>query len=397
VSEHQKSGNRLEIESTVTDYLHQAHSLAYALISPKLRIEWATPNFHDLLLEPPPEVQGQLLPNLLWEFVGAEQSLNQVLKGKDPSYRLERVNRSFPDGSAGYFRFLVLPVDKSQPANGLLLIIEDTTQEGRLEQQLVQDRNELRLTQAALAKANVELEHLNRLKSLFLSIAAHDMRAPLTAIAGFVELLRPSSSNISPQKRAEFLSIISSQVVRLDRLISDFIELDRLEQGKLSIQPVNCDLIGIINQVAQTMQDSAVREGLKFALVLEADEVVVYADPARLEQILYNLLSNAIKYTPSGGQIHLRAWIEANLAVFQVNDTGSGMSPEELGELFTLYYRTKQAQKSKTSGTGLGLFIVKALIDAHNGHIQVASQPGVGTTFTVRIPLADTYASFPQE
>lgn len=390
MTEHQKLENPSGVERLVIEYLSQTHSLAYAYLTPDLRIGWNTPNFINILLDAPSQIQGQLLPDVLWEFVGAEQALDRILKGEEPNFTLDRVNRSLSDGSVGYFRFLVLPIDPHQPSKGLLLIVEDTTQEGRLEQLLVQDRNELRLTQVKLAKAYADLEHLNHLKSLFLSIAAHDMRAPLATILGYVELLRAKSTSPDYQKQADFLSIIASQVVHLDRLISDFIDLDRLEQGKFSIQPENCDLNPLFKQIIHTMMDTAARQGLSIKQRYEANRVTVTADPARVKQILYNLLSNAFKYTSSGGQIDIRLWAEAGYSVFEVQDTGTGMTADELNNLFTLYYRTDKARKSKTSGTGLGLFIVKALVDAHNGQIQVSSQPGVGTTFTVRIPLAET-------
>jgi signal transduction histidine kinase len=379
--------NQTGVNTTVIDYLVKMHGLAYAAVSPELEIVWATPNFREVLVDSPQQIEGRLLPDVLWEFVGAEQALEQVLCGDSPAFMLERVNRLHSDGSTAYYRFLILPAVESRPVDGLFLVVEDTTAEGRLHQELVQDRNELRLTRAALSKANAELARLNDLKTLFLSIAAHDMRTPLTVIGGLVELMHTGSYAKNPQKQQEFLAMMRSQVTRLKYLIADFVELDRLEKGKFSIQPVRCDLKEVIDRVVHAIQDTAVTEGLNLSMELNSQDLFILADPARLEQILYNLLSNAIKYTPSGGHIQVRAWAEVEMAAFQVQDNGVGMEAEDLKNLFALYYRTAQAKESRISGTGLGLYIVKSLIDAHQGQIEVESQPGTGSTFTVRMPL----------
>ena len=364
------------------------HGLAYALISPDLRMIWASPNFKELLIDPPQRPEGRPLTDLFLEFVGAETELLRVLNGQAPVYRLERIHRQNPDFSTRYLNFLLLPLTNHQPEQGLLFIIEDETNTGQLEQQLVQERNELRLARAALAQANTELERLNRLKSIFLSISAHDLRAPLTAMGVYLDLILSEISSGESSDRADYLSIVGAQLDRLDRLVGDFLDLDTLEQGKLSIYPRACDLNSVVRQVAQVVEGWAHQQGLTLSLELMEEETRIEADPERLSQITYNLVSNAIKYTQEGGNIQISAWAEPSAGVLQIKDDGPGIPPNEIDHLFEIYYRGKGPGQNQWAGSGLGLYIVKSLVDAMHGQIEVSSELGRGTDILVRFPPA---------
>jgi signal transduction histidine kinase len=374
----------------VIEFLSQEHGLAFARLSPELTLTWSSHNFKDLLIDPPGIIHGMALPELLWEFVGSESELKNVLSGQVPVYRLERVNRQNPDGSLSYLNFLVLPLNEPQSGEGLLLILEDVTRTGQLEQQLVQDRNELRLAQAELARANASLEKLNHLKSLFLSIAAHDMRTPLTAIAGYTDLISSSLSQDVLVENREHLSSIRSLVEQLDRLIADFLDLDSIEQGALSIQPVTCDLNPLVRQVTSGMTKETMLHSLELTLNLHSSPIQVEADPERVQQILYNLLSNAIKYTPAGGRVQVSTWSDSEYGILQVQDSGIGIPESEFDQLFELYYRTEESRKSQVRGKGLGLFIVKSLVESHQGKIKVKELQEGGTVFTVYLPSTKT-------
>ncbi len=377
-----------QIIARVVEVLYPAGRVSYALLSQDLKLVQASDDFADVLIDPPEKMEDQPITDLLWEFVGADNALLEVLSGKLPFLRLEDVNRLCANGSTSYLKFLVVPLSLENPSQGLLLIVEDTTRASRQDQQLVQDRNELRLAQAQLARANQELLTLNQLKSLFLSIAAHDLRAPLSAIGSYAEIVQSELPLNSPADHHEFLGLIGSQVRRLDRLIADFLDLDPLERGRLTIQPVPCDLNMLTEEAFDIMAEVAHHHQLKFKLSLAEGPNQILADPGRVLQIFYNLINNAIKYTPEGGSVEVKAWADSHSGVFQVSDTGYGLSESEREHLFDLYFRTESSQQSQVRGSGLGLYIVKSLVDAQHGQIEVSSPPGAGTTFTVRLPAS---------
>lgn len=367
--------------------LMQEHRIAYAQLAPDLTIVHASSNLRDVIHDPTPQIEGSALTDLFWEFVSAEEPLYAIMRGEANDYRLERVNREAGDGSIAYFTFHVVPLDELNPVLGLMLIVEDVSQTSHAEQRMMQDRNELRLLQSQLARANEELQRINRFKSFLLSMAAHDLRAPLTSILGFAGLLTNDPPVLGEPEQKQALAMIEAQGHRLEHLISDLLDLDQTERGKLVISFKLCELTELIREVMKPLDVTRELRQITLKLDLPKMPVQLQADRERLRQILNNMISNAIKYTPEGGHIEVAARAESDDAVIQISDNGKGMTEEQLSHLFQLYYRTDDARQSKVKGTGLGLFIVKTLVDAHHGRIDVASKPKQGTTFTVRLPL----------
>ena len=363
------------------------HRIAYAQLAPDLTIVHASSNLRDVIHDPTPQVEGSALTDLFWEFVSAEESLYAIMRGEANDYRLERVNREAADGSIAYFTFHVVPLDELNPSLGLMLIVEDVSQTSHSEQRMMQDRNELRLLQSQLARANEELQRINRFKSFLLSMAAHDLRAPLTSILGFAGLLTNDPPMLSEPEQKQALAMIEAQGHRLEHLISDLLDLDQTERGKLIISFKLCEMTELIREVIKPLDVTRELRQITMKLDLPKMPLQLQADRERLRQILNNMISNAIKYTPEGGHIEIAARAENDEAVIQIGDNGKGMTEEQLSNLFQLYYRTDDARQSKVKGTGLGLFIVKTLVDAHHGRIDVTSKPGQGTTFTVRLQL----------
>jgi signal transduction histidine kinase len=375
------------LASRVADEVITAHGVAYAQLSSDLEILQASQSLCQMLSAPSGEIIGHPLLEIIWEFVGAEQSLARLLSGELPVYRLEHVNRTQGDETERYLNLILLPLDKERPSDGLLLIVEDETETSQLRQRLVQERNNLSLLQRQLLRANDDLQRLSQLKSLILSITAHDMRAPLNAILGYSEWIQSEL----PQENAEhskLLSIIISQVHWMDHLIVDLLDLDQIEHGKLRVTPRPCDLGKLIQQIVSALHVLAAFQKQALAFEHPGAPILIQADPERIGQILYNLLSNALKYAPAGGHIKVSAWQDKTCGAFSVQDDGPGMTEEEQEQLFQLYYRTEDARSSLTRGAGLGMFIVKTLVDAHQGTIEVTSQPEGGTTVTVHLPLA---------
>jgi len=370
----------------VLDHLSLERSYTLAVLSPDLIVVEATEKFRDFQGNPLVMPIGKYVSELIRELVGCEAGLQEVLDGKVEIFSLENINRDVDHGSMIFLSLKVIPLLKEKPADGLLLIIEDTTFTSTLEQELVQDRNELRLTKNSLSKANEELLKLNRLKSLFLSIAAHDLRSPLTAMRGYTDLALNSLPQDIKLETKEYLSIVQSLVDTQNRLISDFLDLDIIEQGKLRIRHKPCNLNAIVLEIAEVMRALAKRKKVVIETILFENLPVILADSDRIRQILFNLLGNAIKYTNEGDRVEVETKSAEGYVFFIVSDHGPGVPEADIPHLFDIYHRTDEARQSNTKGLGLGLFIVKSLVDLHQGRISVESKLGEGTKFIVSLP-----------
>lgn len=376
------------IETAVRNILGKR--LGYVLIDADLVIFEHSPNVPTLIGEPGRELLGLTLTDALVEFVGLEPQLHAMLQGDGSELRLARVNRASGDPpTARYVDFQLVARDVAAPHTGLVLLVEDTTEFGRLEQALVQERNELRLTRRRLADANAELRRLDKLKTLFFSMAAHDLRGPLSVIHGFARLLQRGRSRPDGADAAvvtDYVDTIAVQAAWLDTVIHNILDLGALEKGELALQLRATDIGRIVQQTADYLRDLARLHELTLTTSVAPTPLLCRADPTRITQVLHNLISNAVKYSPPGGHIAVSAAENGAHVEFTVHDTGRGIAPEQLPHIFELYYRTPDAQAQPARGTGLGLFIVRSLVEAHGGTVDVASTVGVGSIFTVRLP-----------
>lgn len=363
---------------------NKARRYSYASLRPNLTFDQATEDFAQMIGQPGETIVNRALTDLLWEFVGLETVLQEILQGKRPYYRLEHVNREQKEGTLRYLTFLITPLNDVMPTKRLLLLVEDTTDYGRLHQNLVQDRNELRLIRQDLAEANDKLQQLNRLKSLFLAMAAHDLRGPLTSIQSFTGFLQ---EDITDDEQLEFVDIIAVQSDRLQRLIADLLDLDQIEQGILVLNWRICNLNEVIEGVVTALRPAIKMRRQSLTVDLPTRPLLINADSERLTQVIYNLTDNAVKYTPEGGQIRIAARRSRDSIELELVDTGHGMTASQVSHLFSLYYRSAEAQHSDVPGSGLGLFIVKTILDAHQGEISVESKLGQGTSFMIRLPV----------
>jgi heavy metal sensor kinase len=224
------------------------------------------------------------------------------------------------------------------------------------------------------------LETLFTSQQRFLADVSHELRTPLTVIKGNADLIR----KFGPDD--ESIDSIKDEADRLTRMVGDLLLLAQAESGKL---PLNLKAVELDALLTDVFQDMRVLAGDKVRLKLtEIDQVQVSGDKDRLRQVLINLISNAIHYTPQGGEVTIGLSKAGEMARFQVQDTGPGIPAKDLPHIFDRFYRTEKARtRSKTSGFGLGLSIVSAIVDHHGGHINVESKEGQGTTFTVFLPL----------
>jgi signal transduction histidine kinase len=365
-----------------------SHTVAFAIISKDLRFADASDAFVDLFSPITKDVKDLLLTDILYEFVGAEEDLRKILSGEESLYRLELVSRPIANSSSPpYFAFTIQPLWQSQPADGLLLLMEDITPVAELQQQLVQERNELRLVRRKLDQANKELVQLNEMKSLFLSMAAHDLRAPLTAMYGYSDLLL-EMEDVSADIQKKALNTIREQAERMHRMIDDLLSLNQIEKDQVIVTPSAFALNEGVDEVIRSLGLIIASEGLTLEVKLPDPSLMLWVDPGKLMQILFNLLHNAAKYTPTGERILVEAYSQDTEAVLKIHNDGASLTEGQLARIFTLFYRADGARSEKRSGNGLGLYIVKMLVEAQQGTVEVQSEPGVGTTFIIRLPLA---------
>lgn len=229
---------------------------------------------------------------------------------------------------------------------------------------------------------------VDRMKNAFLGMAAHELNTPLAAILGFSELLTftDAAHPITPEQREEYLQLIHNKALELSRLVDDLLDISRVEAGQpliLDYEAVRLD--DLLREVLRPFQEKSQRH--RFELHFASARTEIAADRGRVRQVFNNLISNAVKYSPKGGLIKVS--LESNGGTFHlsVSDEGIGMTAEQVEHMFDKFYRA-DSSNTAVQGVGLGMSIVRHIILAHRGEIRVESQPGVGTTILVDLPLS---------
>jgi PAS domain S-box-containing protein len=229
---------------------------------------------------------------------------------------------------------------------------------------------------------------VDRMKSEFVSLVSHELRTPLTSIKGYVDLLVAGDVGDLAEEQQEFLGIVSSNADRLVALINNLLDISRIESGKVEITRSSLHLDQVFAEVAASFRPQVEQKQQHLTLAIEPGLPAVSADADRLVQIVTNLVSNAHKYTPAGGDITVSARVAGPWVRVSVRDNGIGMSAEEQAQLFTRFFRGKGRLAREAGGTGLGLVIVRSLVELHGGELHVTSALGRGTTFTFTLPVA---------
>jgi PAS domain S-box-containing protein len=237
--------------------------------------------------------------------------------------------------------------------------------------------------------AREQAQTANRVKDEFLAVLSHELRTPLNPILGWVKLLR--KSKLDPQKTAYALETIERNAQLQTHLIGDLLDVSRILQGKLSLNIAPVDLETTIRDAIETVHLAAQAKSISIETIFDSTPVKVVGDSARLQQIIWNLLSNAVKFTEEGGSVQVRLEHIATQAQITVSDTGRGISPQFLPNVFDYFRQADSATTRQFGGLGLGLAIVRHLTELHGGTVTAHSL-GIeqGATFTVRIPLTNT-------
>jgi signal transduction histidine kinase/HAMP domain-containing protein len=229
-----------------------------------------------------------------------------------------------------------------------------------------------------------------RAKQDFFALVSHELRTPLTAILGYVELLLSEDGAPFPPEHARHLEVIERNARRLVRLVGDLLFAAQVEGGPLLLEPGEVDLVALLGDAVELARCRAEESGIALVTELEPVERCI-GDRDRLAQVFDNLLSNALKFTPPGGRIVVRlTHDEGPYARIEVSDTGVGIRAEDQAQLFDRFYRARNASGNAVPGLGLGLTIVRTIVEGHGGTVTVRSAPGEGASFTVLLPAADS-------
>ncbi len=325
--------------------------------------------FCQLLQRPFAEVIGVPFAQLIGPALGP-----QALPMNDVAELSESAVTQTQHGGR-WFRVAADPVfDDHKILTGAVLIISDITQEKRVEE--------------AMRRSNEELLHANRIKDEFLATLSHELRTPLNAIVGWTRLLR--SGRLDERTAGRALETIDRNAVLQAKLVEDLLDVSRIITGKLRLRIATVDPVSVLEAAINSVRPAADAKGIVIDAELDAGAALISADGDRLQQVMWNLLSNAIKFTPAGGKV--RVWLRRGPdgLTIGVEDNGAGIDDEFLPYVFDRFRQADSSTTRQHGGLGLGLAIVRHLVELHGGTVHAESPGrGHGATFTLTLPWAD--------
>lgn len=271
---------------------------------------------------------------------------------------------------------------------GIIVVVGNHFQ-ARLRQSDYMANHALEQSRKELEVTNQKLRELDEIKGRFFANVSHELRTPLTLLLGPLESLQANPALKEPRIQ-EHLQTMQANGMRLLKLINDLLELVRLDADQMRLKKSWLDVGSFTRGVISSVQSFAQDRGLKMELTVEPGLDKLLADPDKLEKVFLNLLFNAIKFTAAGKRIELRVRPDQQSVVFEVEDQGVGIAPEHVPYLFSRFWQADTSARRKYQGAGLGLALVKELVEAHSGTVTASSRVGIGTTMTVRLPIAAT-------
>jgi signal transduction histidine kinase len=229
---------------------------------------------------------------------------------------------------------------------------------------------------------------VDRLKDEFLSVVSHELRTPLTAIRGFVDLILDGDAGAINPEQKEYLTIVQQNSSRLLALINDLLDVSSIELGRLKLEWAPVPVADVVAEAVSALESQIQRKGQTLTLRLDPEVPPILGDRRRLVQVMLNLLSNAHAYTPAGGAIEIGARLEDNCVEIEVEDNGIGIAPKDQEKLFQRFFRVDSSLTREAGGTGLGLALVKAIVELLGGAVSATSELGKGSLFRVALPAA---------
>jgi signal transduction histidine kinase/GAF domain-containing protein len=330
---------------------------------------------------------GKSVPEALPELMGQGflALLDRVYSTGEPFIGSElpaQIDKS-GDGSlvSNFFNFVYQPTRDAQGnVDGILVHAIDVTDQVRAQR----ERTEL-FAQAEIARA--EAERAVQIRDQFFSVAAHELKTPLTSLLGNVQLIQRRSmrEGLLQERDQRALGVVAAQTHRLHQMIEALLDVTRLESGHLSLNRAPLDLGALVQRIVDEVQPTLSKHTLAFAS--RGPALLVDGDALRLEQVLQNIVQNAIKYSPGGGAIAIDLRSRDGSACVSVTDQGIGIPQDSLQRLFSRFYRAKNVDDQQISGMGIGLYVVKEIVTLHGGSVAVESSEGIGSTFTICLPL----------
>jgi two-component system sensor histidine kinase BaeS len=257
----------------------------------------------------------------------------------------------------------------------------------------INTKDEYSIVSKAFNEMSNQLQRAEEARRNLVADVAHELRTPIAIIRGKLDLLQLEGRTIEP----EALLPLQDELIRLTRLVEDLHQLSLAEAKKIVLEKKNTDLAELLGRIIERVNLDAENKNIKISLDILIENPVAFVDPIRITQVFLNLFINAIRYTPDGGSVkvsiedELPQEEENPMLIISVSDNGTGIEPEHLPYIFNRFYRTDAARNRNKGGMGLGLAIAKEFVLAHNGTIDVDSEIGYGTTFTVRLPISLIY------
>lgn len=239
----------------------------------------------------------------------------------------------------------------------------------------------------SLLRAKQQREELEQLKTNFTSMLIHDLRAPLTSILGFTELLLAEKGAAADKQERNFLEIIFDSGEKMLELINDFLDYAKIEAGRFQMNKFFHSIELPLDAAVKSISVLAEKKNIRIIKLYAKEAPQLLIDAQKIEQVAINLLSNAVKFTPQGGRMTVSTAVSDGFVAVSVQDSGVGIRREEMRYLFQPYIQTQSAARSRYRGTGLGLLIVKMIVEAHGGSVKVESEVDVGSKFTFTIPI----------
>jgi signal transduction histidine kinase len=259
---------------------------------------------------------------------------------------------------------------------------------------LTRRAGELSEANDTLAVRNAEVERADRAKTDFLASMSHELRTPLNGIIGFAELMHDGRVGDVSERHREYLGDILTSAHHLRRLIDDVLDLSKVEAGMLDIRPEPVDVGQLVSEVSEALRSLAVSKEIELSVDVDGELDGVVTDPGHLKQVLYNYLSNALKFTDRGGHVTVSAAGQGTGSFrLAVRDDGPGIAPENLGRLWTAFQQIEGGSSRRYDGTGLGLALVKRIVEAQGGAVGVDTTVGLGSTFYAVLPRTARRAS----